>query len=45
MRAAVQSKPIVVINRGETEVDHLAAVKLDAAIGDALPELVELILA
>ena len=45
MRAAVQSKPIVVINRGDTEVDHLAAVKLDAAIGEVLPDLVERILA
>lgn len=45
MRAVHQSKPLVVINRGDTEVDHLAAVKIDAAIGDVLPDLVEAILA
>lgn len=44
MRAAVQSKPIVVINRGETEVDHLAAAKIDAGIGEVLPGLVDQIL-
>lgn len=44
MRGAAQSKPIVVINKGETEVDHLAAVKIDAGIGDSLPQLVERIL-
>lgn len=40
MRAAHQSKPIVVINQGSTEADHLAAVTIDAGIGDVLPELV-----
>lgn len=45
MRAATQSKPIVVINKGETEADHLAAVKIDAGIGEVLPDLVDLILA
>lgn len=44
MRAAVQQKPIVVINKGVTEADHLAAVKIDAGIGDVLPELVDQIL-
>jgi NAD-dependent SIR2 family protein deacetylase len=44
MRAATQSKPIVVINKGETEADHLAAVKIDAGIGEVLPDLVDLIL-
>lgn len=44
MRAATQSKPIVVINRGETEVDHLAAAKIEAGIGETLPELVDRIL-
>jgi NAD-dependent deacetylase len=44
IRATQQSKPIVVINRGETDVDHLAAVKIDAGIGDVLPDLVELVL-
>ncbi len=41
MRAAQQSKPIVIINRGETEADRLAAVKIEAGIGDVLPSVVE----
>jgi NAD-dependent SIR2 family protein deacetylase len=45
LRAAAHSKPIGVINKGETEVDHLAAVKLDAGIGEVLPDLVDRILA
>lgn len=45
MKAAIQHKPIVVINRGETEVDHLAAARLDVGIGDVLPELVDRVLA
>ena len=44
MRAASQLKPIVVINRGETDIDHLAAVKIHASIGDVLPDLVDQIL-
>ncbi len=44
MRAAQQGKPIVIINRGETEADHLAAAKIDAGIGEVLPALVEMIL-
>ncbi len=44
MRATQQMKPIVVINQGETDVDHIAAVKIDAGIGEVLPGLVERIL-
>jgi NAD-dependent deacetylase len=40
MRGAFRSLPIVIINQGETEADHLAAVKLDAGIGVVLPEIV-----
>ncbi len=43
-RAADLSLPIVIINRGETEADHLATVKLDAGIGDVLPDLVDALL-
>jgi NAD-dependent deacetylase len=39
------SLPIVIINQGPTEADHHAAVKLDAAIGEVLPDLVDRILA
>lgn len=41
MKAYFQDKPIVVINKGETEADYLAAAKLDSGIGEVLPELVE----
>jgi NAD-dependent deacetylase len=45
MRAATQSKPIVIINKGATEADHIATVKIEAGIGDVLPDLVDGILA
>jgi NAD-dependent deacetylase len=35
------SLPIVIINQGATEADEQAAVKIDAAIGEVLPGLVE----
>ncbi|MFZ0014461.1 MAG: Sir2 family NAD-dependent protein deacetylase [Acidimicrobiia bacterium] len=41
MRAATQQKPIVIINKGVTEADHVAAVRLDAGIGEVLPDLVQ----
>jgi NAD-dependent deacetylase len=41
MRGALRSLPIVVVNKGATEADMLATVKLDAAIGDVLPEIVD----
>ena len=44
MRAAGQAKPIVVINKGATDVDHLAAAKIEAGIGEVLPDLVDRIL-
>jgi hypothetical protein len=34
-----------VVNKGATEADHLAAVKLDAAIGEVLPDIVDGVLA
>ncbi|HLF61984.1 MAG TPA: Sir2 family NAD-dependent protein deacetylase [Acidimicrobiia bacterium] len=43
-RAAHRSLPIVIINRGETEADLLATVKIDAGIGEVLPDLVEAVL-
>lgn len=43
VRAAFRSLPIVIINKGPTEADHLAAARIDGAIGDHLPELVEAI--
>jgi len=44
-RAAHRSLPIVIINRGETEADNLAVAKIDAGIGDALPGLIDGLLA
>lgn len=41
MRAASEPIPIVIINRGETEADHLAAARIDGSIGEYLPVLVE----
>lgn len=43
-RAAQQGKPIVIINKGETDADHIATVKIDAGIGEVLPDLVDRIL-
>lgn len=45
MRAASRSLPIVIINKGPTEADHLATVKLDAGIGEVLPDIVDRVLA
>jgi NAD-dependent deacetylase len=42
-RAAQQDKPIVIINQGETDADGIAAVKLEAGIGEVLPDLVDLL--
>ena len=44
LRAAQQGKPVVIVNRGETDADNLAAVRIDAGIGKALPTLVDRIL-
>ena len=44
LRAANQQKPIVIINKGETDADKLAVVRIDAGIGETLPGLVDLIL-
>lgn len=44
MRASQQDKPIVIVNRGETEADHLATVKIDGGIGEVLPRLVDRVL-
>jgi hypothetical protein len=40
-RGASRALPIVIVNRGETEADHLAAAKVDAGIGDTLPRIVD----
>jgi NAD-dependent deacetylase len=45
MRAAHRALPIVIVNRGATEADRMAVAKLDAAIGDVLPAIVEGVLA
>jgi NAD-dependent deacetylase len=45
LRAAHLAMPIVIINRGETDVDGIATVKIDSGIGAVLPGLVERLLA
>jgi NAD-dependent SIR2 family protein deacetylase len=45
LRAAHLAKPIVIVNRGETDVDGLAAVTIDAGIGEVLPDLIDRLLA
>ena len=45
MYGAHRSLPIVIVNKGDTEADSFAAVKLDAGIGKVLPGIVEGLLA
>jgi NAD-dependent deacetylase len=40
-----EGKPMVIINRGPTEADHLATVRLEGAAGEVLPPLVSSLLA
>ncbi len=44
MAAAMKPIPIVIINKGATEADHLAAVVIDGSIGENLPPLVSSII-
>ncbi len=44
LEAADRGAPLVIINQGPTEMDHLARVKLDGPAGTLLPALVDLIL-
>ena len=44
MRAALRPIPIVIVNIGPTEADHLSAVKLDDGIGEVLPKIIDGIL-
>ena len=41
MRSAKQSKPIVIINKGPTDADQVATVKIESAIGEVLPGLID----
>lgn len=41
VRAAERGMPIAIVNRGPTRGDPLAAVRLDAAVGDAMPALAD----
>lgn len=45
MMGAQRSLPLVIINRGPTDADHLATVKIEAGIGEVLPGIVAGILA
>lgn len=44
MSMAREGKPLVIINQGETEADHLADVRLEDAAGEALPKLTRALL-
>ena len=35
-----RGEPFVLVNRGETEMDRAATVRLDGAAGDLMPDLV-----
>lgn len=41
-RAAEKQKPIVIVNRGETRGDPLATARIDAPLGEVLPQLARL---
>ncbi len=40
IRMAHEGRPLVIVNRGPTEADHLATVRLEGAAGELLPALV-----
>ncbi len=44
LEAAGRGAPLVIVNQGPTEMDHLARVKLDGPAGTVLPALVDLLL-
>jgi NAD-dependent deacetylase len=39
-QVARRGRPLIILNQGTTDLDHLAAVRIDAPAGTALPELV-----
>ncbi|HUO45936.1 MAG TPA: Sir2 family NAD-dependent protein deacetylase [Acidimicrobiia bacterium] len=41
---AVTAKPLIIVNQGATDLDHLASIRIEGAAGQALPALVKLIL-
>lgn len=43
VRAAKEQKPVVIINQGVTRGDELASLKLNAPLGETLPQLVALL--
>jgi NAD-dependent deacetylase len=44
LTAADRGKPLIILNMGPTELDHRAAIRIEAPAGDALPHLVRLLL-
>jgi NAD-dependent deacetylase len=44
IRAVETGAPLVIVNLGPTELDHLAAVRVDAPAGEAIPGLVDILL-
>ena len=41
MSMAREGKPLVIINQGDTEADHLARVRIEGSAGEVLPSLVD----
>ena len=41
---AVTAKPLVIVNQGATELDHMASVRIEGSAGSTLTRLVEIIL-
>jgi NAD-dependent deacetylase len=40
-----EEKPLVIVNQGTTDLDHVAAARIDLPAGESLPALVDLIIA
>lgn len=45
LEVAERGRPLIILNRGPTDHDHMATVRLDGAIGDLLPPLVDAVAA
>jgi NAD-dependent deacetylase len=44
LSVAVSGRPMVIVNLGPTENDHMAGVRIDAKAGEVIPTLVERII-
>jgi NAD-dependent deacetylase len=44
LTAADRGRPLIILNLGPTDLDHRATIRVEAAAGEALPELVRMVL-